>query len=155
MDNHPTESLNEETSQPVNDGKELDISLRGKPFANWKEERLYLREKWGAQGRKVEFQGLINQVRRKKHELGTSRRVRRYFYHKSGGIAKVTINRPHKRNAFQPKTVSEMYAAFLDAREDPKIGVVLLTGAGSSFRWKICLLFRWGSKCAWRSWICR
>ena len=58
MDNHPTESLNEETSQPVNDGKELDnlLSLRGKPFANWKEERLYLREKWGTQGRKVEFQ---------------------------------------------------------------------------------------------------
>ena len=52
------------------------------------------------------------------------------FYHKCGGIAKVTINRPHKRNAFRPKTVSEMYAAFLDAREDPKIGVVLLTGAG-------------------------
>lgn len=52
------------------------------------------------------------------------------FYHKSGGVAKVTINRPYKRNAFRPKTVSEMYAAFLDAREDPKIGVVLLTGAG-------------------------
>ena len=58
MDNHPTESLNEETSKPVNDGKELDnlLSLRGKPFANWKEERLYLREKWGMQGRKVESQ---------------------------------------------------------------------------------------------------
>ena len=58
MDNHPTESLNEETSQPDNDGKELDnlLSLRGKPFANWKEERLYLREKWGMQGRKVEVQ---------------------------------------------------------------------------------------------------
>ena len=58
MDNHPTESLEEESSQPVNDGKELDnlLSLRGKPFANWKEERLYLREKWGMQGRKVEFQ---------------------------------------------------------------------------------------------------
>ena len=35
-----------------------------------------------------------------------------------------------KRNAFRPKTVSEMYEAFLDAREDPKVGVVLLTGAG-------------------------
>lgn len=58
MDNHPTESLNKETSQSVNDGKELDnlLSLRGKPFANWKEERLYLREKWGMQGRKVEIQ---------------------------------------------------------------------------------------------------
>ncbi|MGF1536042.1 MAG: 1,4-dihydroxy-2-naphthoyl-CoA synthase [Elainellaceae cyanobacterium] len=51
-------------------------------------------------------------------------------YHKAGGIAKITINRPHKRNAFRPKTVSEMYSAFLDAREDPHIGVVLLTGAG-------------------------
>jgi len=30
------------------------LSLRGKPFADWKEERLYLREKWGVQGRKVE-----------------------------------------------------------------------------------------------------
>ena len=58
MDHKPTESLNEEISQPVNDGKELDnlLSLRGKPFANWKEERLYLREKWGMQGRKVEVQ---------------------------------------------------------------------------------------------------
>ena len=58
MDNHPTQPLNEETSQPVNDGKELDnlLSLRGKPFANWKDERLYLREKWGMQGRKVEAQ---------------------------------------------------------------------------------------------------
>jgi naphthoate synthase len=52
------------------------------------------------------------------------------LYHKAGGIAKVTINRPHKRNAFRPKTVFEMYDAFVDAREDTSIGVVLLTGAG-------------------------
>ena len=52
------------------------------------------------------------------------------LYHKWNGVAKVTINRPHKRNAFRPKTVTEMYDAFLDAREDPKVGVVLLTGAG-------------------------
>jgi naphthoate synthase len=52
------------------------------------------------------------------------------LYHKADGIAKVTINRPHKRNAFRPKTVFEMYDAFLDAREDQSIGVVLLTGAG-------------------------
>ena len=58
MDNHPTESLELESSQPSNDVKELDnlLSLRGKPFANWKEERLYLREKWGMQGRQVEVQ---------------------------------------------------------------------------------------------------
>jgi naphthoate synthase len=51
-------------------------------------------------------------------------------YEKVEGIAKVTINRPEKRNAFRPRTVSEMYEAFLDAREDASIGVVLLTGAG-------------------------
>jgi naphthoate synthase len=52
------------------------------------------------------------------------------LYHKWSGIAKITINRPHKRNAFRPKTVFELYDAFGDAREDPQIGVVLLAGAG-------------------------
>ena len=52
------------------------------------------------------------------------------IYQKWQGIAKVTINRPHKRNAFRPKTVFEMYDAFCDAREDSEIGVILLTGAG-------------------------
>ncbi|MGB3788197.1 MAG: 1,4-dihydroxy-2-naphthoyl-CoA synthase [Phormidesmis sp.] len=51
-------------------------------------------------------------------------------YHKADGIAKITINRPHKRNAFRPKTVVEMYDAFRNAREDTSIGVVLLTGMG-------------------------
>ncbi|WRH68122.1 MAG: 1,4-dihydroxy-2-naphthoyl-CoA synthase [Planktothrix sp. GU0601_MAG3] len=52
------------------------------------------------------------------------------LYHKADGIAKITINRPEKRNAFRPKTVFELYDAFCDAREDLNIGVVLLTGAG-------------------------
>jgi naphthoate synthase len=52
------------------------------------------------------------------------------LYHKAGGIARITINRPEKRNAFRPQTVAEMHDALLDAREDQKIGVVLLTGAG-------------------------
>lgn len=52
------------------------------------------------------------------------------LYHKASGIAKITINRPHKRNAFRPQTVVELYAAFTDAREDTSIGVVLFTGAG-------------------------
>ena len=52
------------------------------------------------------------------------------LYEKVDGLAKVTINRPEKRNAFRPQTVSEMYEAFLDAREDSSVGVVLLTGAG-------------------------
>ena len=46
------------------------------------------------------------------------------------GVAKITINRPHKRNAFRPKTVMELYEAFSNVREDPRIGCVLLTGAG-------------------------
>ncbi len=52
------------------------------------------------------------------------------LYHKADGIAKITINRPAKRNAFRPETVFELYDAFADAREDTSIGVVLLTGAG-------------------------
>ena len=52
------------------------------------------------------------------------------LYQKAQGIAKITINRPHKRNAFRPQTVVELYAAFADAREDTSIGVVLFTGAG-------------------------
>jgi naphthoate synthase len=47
------------------------------------------------------------------------------------GIAKITINRPEVRNAFRPATVFEMSRAFEVARDDPKIGVVILTGAGT------------------------
>ena len=52
------------------------------------------------------------------------------LYHKADGIAKITINRPEKRNAFRPETAFELYSALVDAREDPSVGVVLLTGAG-------------------------
>lgn len=46
------------------------------------------------------------------------------------GIAKITINRPEVRNAFRPQTVQEMIHAFTVAREDPSIGVIILTGQG-------------------------
>ncbi|AHF91603.1 dihydroxynaphthoate synthase [Opitutaceae bacterium TAV1] len=52
------------------------------------------------------------------------------LYHKADGIAKITLNRPEKRNAFRPETVFELHNALIDAREDTSIGVVLLTGAG-------------------------
>jgi naphthoate synthase len=52
------------------------------------------------------------------------------LYHKTDGIAKITLNRPEKRNAFRPETVFELHEALIDAREDTSIGVVLLTGAG-------------------------
>ncbi|HEY4937840.1 MAG: naphthoate synthase [Actinomycetota bacterium] len=48
-----------------------------------------------------------------------------------GGIAKITINRPEVRNAFRPKTVVEMSRAFDRARDDPSIGAIILTGAGT------------------------
>lgn len=46
------------------------------------------------------------------------------------GIAKITINRPHVRNAFTPRTVREMIHAFDRARDDPAVGVIVLTGEG-------------------------
>jgi naphthoate synthase len=51
-------------------------------------------------------------------------------YESSEGIAKVTINRPEVRNAFRPTTLFELSRAFEVARDDPTIGVVILTGAG-------------------------
>ncbi|MCK4607510.1 MAG: 1,4-dihydroxy-2-naphthoyl-CoA synthase [candidate division Zixibacteria bacterium] len=51
-------------------------------------------------------------------------------YHKADGMAKITINRPEVRNAFRPLTVSEMSEALADAREDPRVGVIILTGEG-------------------------
>mgnify|MGYP001212615947 FL=1 len=52
------------------------------------------------------------------------------FEKSNEGIAKITINRPEVRNAFRPLTVREMRAALNDAREDTKIGVIILTGEG-------------------------
>jgi naphthoate synthase len=46
------------------------------------------------------------------------------------GIAKITIDRPEVRNAFRPETVIELIDAFEHAREDPSVGVVILTGEG-------------------------
>jgi naphthoate synthase len=62
------------------------------------------------------------------------KRMGRYediIYETWDGIAKVTINRPEVRNAFRPTTVFEMSSAFEVARDDPEIGVVILTGAGT------------------------
>ena len=51
-------------------------------------------------------------------------------YHVAEGIAKITINRPEKRNAFKPQTVTELIKAFDMARDDNEVGVVILTGKG-------------------------
>lgn len=46
------------------------------------------------------------------------------------GVAKITINRPDRRNAFRPETVEELKEAFELCRMDPTVGVVILTGEG-------------------------
>jgi naphthoate synthase len=51
-------------------------------------------------------------------------------YGKAEGIARISINRPEVHNAFRPQTILELQRAFVDAREDSKIGVVILTGEG-------------------------
>ncbi len=51
-------------------------------------------------------------------------------YEAGSGIAKITINRPEVRNAFRPATLFELSTAFAAAREDPQVGVIILTGAG-------------------------
>jgi naphthoate synthase len=52
------------------------------------------------------------------------------YDHSGTGIARITIARPEVRNAFRPETVTELIEAFRDVRDDPSIGVALLTGAG-------------------------
>ena len=51
-------------------------------------------------------------------------------YETAEGIAKITICRPEVRNAFRPKTLFELHDAFERARDDPGIGVIVLTGEG-------------------------
>jgi naphthoate synthase len=52
------------------------------------------------------------------------------IFEKASGMGKITINRPEVRNAFRPETLTELIEAFNLCREDPLIGVVILTGAG-------------------------
>jgi naphthoate synthase len=51
-------------------------------------------------------------------------------YETAEGIAKITICRPEVRNAFRPQTLFELSEAFERARDDPGIGVIILTGEG-------------------------
>nr|GLL32732.1 1,4-dihydroxy-2-naphthoyl-CoA synthase, peroxisomal [Ipomoea trifida] len=55
------------------------------------------------------------------------------IYEKAVGeaIAKITINRPERRNAFRPHTIKELIRAFNDARDDGSVGVIILTGKGT------------------------
>jgi naphthoate synthase len=64
-----------------------------------------------------------------------------YHHDTEGRVARIAFNRPEVRNAFRPQTVDELYRALDDARQNPRIGVVLLTGNGPSPRdggWAFC-----------------
>ena len=64
-----------------------------------------------------------------------------YHHDERGQVARVAFNRPEVRNAFRPQTVDELYRALNDARQNPRIGVVLLTGNGPSPKdggWAFC-----------------
>lgn len=60
----------------------------------------------------------------------TIKEYQEILFHFYDGIAKITINRPEKRNAFTPLTVQEMIDAMAICREEPRIKVIILTGAG-------------------------
>jgi naphthoate synthase len=64
-----------------------------------------------------------------------------YHHDVSGRVARVAFNRPEVRNAFRPRTVDELYRALDDARQNSRIGVVLITGNGPSQKdggWAFC-----------------
>ncbi|MCS5715584.1 1,4-dihydroxy-2-naphthoyl-CoA synthase [Herbiconiux sp. CPCC 205716] len=64
-----------------------------------------------------------------------------YHLDTEGRVARIAFDRPEVRNAFRPKTVDELYSALDDARQNPRVGVVLLTGNGPSPRdggWAFC-----------------
>src|SRR6266436_7402026 len=52
------------------------------------------------------------------------------IYDKKGSIAYVTLNRPKVMNALNKATISELRAAFEDARDDSSVRGVILTGSG-------------------------
>ncbi|WP_411701431.1 1,4-dihydroxy-2-naphthoyl-CoA synthase [Conyzicola sp.] len=64
-----------------------------------------------------------------------------YHHDTAGRVARIAFNRPEVRNAFRPHTVDELYRALDDARQNSRIGVVLLTGNGPSAKdggWAFC-----------------
>ena len=69
---------------------------------------------------------VVGDYRDIRYEVSTGERV---------GIAKLTINRPEKRNAFRPQTLFELADALNRARDDDRVGVIILTGQGD---WAFC-----------------
>ena len=79
----------------------------------------------------------------------TAKEYQDITYKKSGGTARIAFNRPDVRNAFRPRTVFELYDAFLDAREDHNIGVVLFSAEGPSSKDGVYESWRFICSCVW------
>ena len=48
-------------------------------------------------------------------------------------VATITLDRPHRRNALNPRAYAELEAAFLHVQADPEVRCVIVTGAEASF----------------------
>ncbi|HEX3084698.1 MAG TPA: enoyl-CoA hydratase-related protein, partial [Pyrinomonadaceae bacterium] len=55
------------------------------------------------------------------------------LYEASDGVARITLNRPAKRNALNDELISGLKALLRRAHDDHEIRVIVLTGAGSDF----------------------
>lgn len=55
------------------------------------------------------------------------------IYEKIEGIAKIVLNRPKSYNAFSMDMLNGWYKALVDAGNDKKVRVIVITGAGKSF----------------------
>jgi enoyl-CoA hydratase/carnithine racemase len=54
-------------------------------------------------------------------------------YEVHGAAARITLNRPEKRNPLGPTTIGELLHALDRAKQDPAVRAIVLTGAGKVF----------------------
>src|ERR1700722_1602845 len=54
-------------------------------------------------------------------------------YEARSHVATITINRPERRNALNPRAYAEIEAAFRTATDDPEVRCVVITGADPAF----------------------
>src|SRR3954469_15062831 len=77
----------------------------------------------------------------------TTKQHRLVLAERSGAVLTLTLNRPEKSNAFHPDLLEQLAGLVADAREDPEIAVMIVTGAGRSFcaGLDLDLLATWGA----------
>lgn len=77
----------------------------------------------------------------------TAQSQRLVLAERRGAVLTLTLNRPEKRNAFHPELVERLSAYVSDAREDPRVAVIVLTGSGCCFcsGLDMDLLATWGA----------